>query len=80
MVGNYLMRGHWSSYIEAFFNIREPNIDIKISERQVIPESIILLQRTYKQSSYFPSKYEIILLTNAYLAEDGKLKNYNWRS
>jgi hypothetical protein len=30
----YLMRGHWSSHIEAFFNIRKPHIDIKISEKQ----------------------------------------------
>ena len=55
------MRGHWSSYIEAFFNIRKPDIDIKISEKQVIPEPITVLQRTYKQSSYFPPEYKTAL-------------------
>lgn len=28
------MRRHWSSYIEAFFNIRHANINIKVSERK----------------------------------------------
>ena len=36
----YLMRGHWSSYIEAFFNIRKSDIDIKVSEKQIISLSI----------------------------------------
>lgn len=43
------MRGHWSGYIEAFFNVGKPNIDIKISEKQIIPLPITVLQRTYQQ-------------------------------
>ena len=55
------MRGHWSSHIEAFFNIRKPDIDIKIPEKQKISWPITLLGRTYKQSGYFPPKHKIIL-------------------
>lgn len=66
------MRGHWSSYIEAFFNIRKADIDIKISEKQIIPLSIILLQRTYK---HLPPKYKDYALTNVYLAKNKHITN-----
>lgn len=60
---NYLMRGHWSRYIETFFNIGKANVDIKISERQISFINYMSL-RTYTSDPWVFEKHPLLRTTN----------------